>query len=142
MFRYFCVHRAAACYYQTSYIQAIEWYWMSMYVVFCWCFIVLFLYLYFKEFNVAEVWSKCDILQFAWKGDHLFTWRGDRLCWSSGGGQINNWHGEDQRSAFLCQHEVSIADHRPWRLKTMQPHYLRAKHGVATDSHKQLRYNT
>ena len=48
------------------------------------------------------------------------------------GGWIENQYGEDQQSAFHYPRELSIADHRS--LRTMQPHYLRAKHGVAASS--------
>ena len=48
---------------------------------------------------------------------------------------IDNRHGEDRQSAFHCSCESSITSNRSLGgLGTMQPHHLRAKHGVATSS--------
>ena len=75
---------------------------------------------------------------------HLCVKRQFCLCWSQGGVGINNWHGEDQYSAFHCQHKLSIVGQRSWwggggGLTTMQPHYLHAKHEVAI-SEKKTKY--
>ena len=102
---------------------------------------------YNQEFNVATAWSKCKKSfcvdcrgdwqssmkrWLPWPEEAKSTWKGNCLCQ---GGGVDNWHGEDWESAFHCPNKLSIANMDPegWgALRTMQPHYLRAKHGVTT----------
>ena len=65
-----------------------------------------------------------------------FVWKGNHLCWSWGGRQIDSHVGrvnsqcrEGQQSTVNVE-RVNSQCIVP--LRTVQPHYLRAKHGVAT----------
>ena len=53
---------------------------------------------------------------------------------------IHDQHGEDRQSAFHYPCELLIANHLSWagggRLRNMQSHYIRVKHGVATSLDK------
>ena len=105
------------------------------------CKQLFFRYQYIKEYKVGHHTRKRDHFARAvfvlivggidnWHGadqqsTFTFAWKGDRLCWSSGGGgRIDDRYGEDQVNCILG---IMIVP-----LRNVQPHYLRPKHGVAT----------
>ena len=77
--------------------------------------------LYIKEFNVAKAWSKCESGFCAGGGStNIFQStlkviafsHEEAIAYGNPGREIDNWHEEDQQSAFHCPHELSITDYR------------------------------